>query len=155
MRVSVSVSRLLKLADFLDKLPRDRFAFGIWWESDPVGIKSFVKKVPSCGTVGCALGWACSMPEFKRLGLYLQEICEYVAVPALVVVDESDALGIDAAVLLFGISYDEAGLLFFPRDKYRVMDTLNLPDTATPKQVARNIRKFCKKKWPAEMEKRA
>ena len=63
--------RLLKLADFLETVPPKRFEmdrfFG-WvgkaiWETN-----TFDDLESDCGTDGCALGWATTIPEFKKAG---------------------------------------------------------------------------------------
>lgn len=57
--------KLSKLAQFLDKkVPADRFNLVEWWIH-----------TPGCGTVGCAVGWACQIPEFKKEGLKLLNNC--------------------------------------------------------------------------------
>lgn len=62
-------NRLLKLADFLAKLPRNRFDYNYW-----VGVDWGGKQDLSCGTTACALGWAATMPTFRRLGLHLRQL---------------------------------------------------------------------------------
>jgi hypothetical protein len=57
---------LLLLADFLDKLDPARFDYTDW-----VGDSWEGKQDLSCGTTACAMGWACTMPEFRALGLRL------------------------------------------------------------------------------------
>lgn len=49
--------RLLKLAAYLDTLPPEKFDLSTW----------------HCGTTGCAVGHACTMPEFRAEGLRLSE----------------------------------------------------------------------------------
>jgi len=58
--------RLLKLADYVANLPRERFNFSHFVSSDWKGTIDF-----SCGTTACALGWATTMPFFRNLGLHL------------------------------------------------------------------------------------
>ncbi len=58
--------RLLLLADFLDKLPPERFNYAAWVGHDWKEMEDL-----SCGTTACALGWAATMPEFRKLGLRL------------------------------------------------------------------------------------
>lgn len=57
--------RLLKLADFLEtaELPGE-FDLGTLGESITDG-------QPTCGTTACALGWATTIPSFRRAGLHL------------------------------------------------------------------------------------
>jgi hypothetical protein len=52
--------RLLRLAAFLDALPRRSFNLMNWYQESE-----------DCGTVACAVGWACTLPEFRRAGLTL------------------------------------------------------------------------------------
>ena len=51
--------RLLKLVDKLKTVPQEQFNMDVW-------------RSTICGTVSCACGWACEIPEFKKRGLYLQ-----------------------------------------------------------------------------------
>ena len=55
------VDRLLKLADLLDTVPPQQFDMGKWSDSTEF----------TCNTVACAGGWACSIPEFEKDGLFL------------------------------------------------------------------------------------
>jgi hypothetical protein len=135
-KAKVYTNRLLKLADFLDKLPRKFFDYGNWAKTD--GKKRVVQE---CGTNACALGWACTMPEFKRLGATL--VVDFV--------DNDDGLYLaprmrkeNQSRFEYGVSEDVFGLscaehetLFRPGDD---------EDAATPKYVAKKIRKFVKAK---------
>lgn len=49
--------RLLVLAEFLETVPDEKLSLSSWSEGD------------NCGTTGCALGWACMIPEFRAAGL--------------------------------------------------------------------------------------
>lgn len=67
--------RLTKLADFLDTVPEHKFDLESW-RSDSTGDESWEALVDDahllnfdCGTTGCAVGWACVMPEFQAEGL--------------------------------------------------------------------------------------
>lgn len=53
------VDRLAQLAAFLDNVPDDRFDIMFWWKSDHL--------------TGCAIGWACQLPEFQAQGLEYKE----------------------------------------------------------------------------------
>jgi hypothetical protein len=71
----MKTERLLKLADFLDTVPNSRF--NIWsWTSHASGegdtstaVKALGVARHHCGTTACAVGWACTIPEFKAAGL--------------------------------------------------------------------------------------
>lgn len=116
----VKRKRLEKLADFLDKLPTKGFNLH-WW------------KRSNCTTTACAIGHACSIPSFRRAGLGLK-------------VHETDSDGFTtyypvfkhhsavwAVESFFGLTNYQAEELFYPS---------YYPEKATPKMVARRIRKF-------------
>lgn len=119
--------RLLKLAAFLRKLPDGRFYYNQWVGSDWQGAQDL-----SCGTTGCAMGWAATMPEFRRLGLYL-EMSDGQGYPALKGKDGEEYTALGAAKKLFALDYDGARHLFIPEWSER---------QATAIEVARKIEKF-------------
>lgn len=99
--------RLLKLAALLDVVPPDKFDMRFWALGDgtPMGDE------PKCSSVACALGWATTIPEFKRAGLKLvAEPGDYRAHIRM-----GDLLCSEAAAKLFDISYKQACDLFEPR----------------------------------------
>jgi hypothetical protein len=122
--------RLLKLADFLETVPRKRFDFTSWvgenWKGD---------RELSCGTTACALGWATTMPLFRGLGLRLAKSRwgPYVTLGNM----RKDKSSMIAAERVFDISYGDAEYLFVPGFS-------KLGHSATPKMVARQIRQFVK-----------
>ena len=59
---------LLDLANFLDKLPPERFKYNDWVGKDWGG-----KLDLSCGTTACALGWATQIPSIAAKGLRLAQ----------------------------------------------------------------------------------
>lgn len=135
---AVGNKRLLKLAAFLRTVPRKRFDYASWVGEDWQGAQDL-----SCGTTGCALGWAATMSQFRRLGLRLKGNSYF---GGEVVLGRSG--GVNAAKRLFGLTYEEAEYLFVPNDGYN-SDPLDfeyhddLDETkATPKYVARKIEKF-------------
>ena len=112
--------RLLKLCDFLEKLPRGKFDFAA------------VRGERHCGTIGCAIGHT---PEvFPRL----------VSAVGWTVITVTGQSGFSATgSFLFGISQKMAAYLFYPECQLSVSHDLpNLRSDATPKQVARMLRKF-------------
>ena len=102
------------------------------------------KNTETCGTAGCAMGWACSIPSFKRAGLKLKSM-NYFDIDDVEIYDiEFKDLGcFEAASEFFTISKEEADYLFDP-DSY--------PHTCklTPKIVARRIENFINKKLKAQ-----
>lgn len=125
--VKVGNARLLKLAAFLRKLPRKRFDYTRWVGPDWKGSQDL-----SCGTTGCALGWAAAMPAFQKLGLRFGS----EGTPTLTTDIWSEGWGPYTAVRkLFALQCGEAWHLFAPSDRER---------NATPKYVARKIERFVK-----------
>lgn len=105
--------RLLKLADYLETVPRDRFDMTDW---------SNMKT--GCGFSGCAIGWAHHGKLFPGLAIRKK------ASDSFSVLHYRGETHLDAAALLFKIDSDSADDLFGPAQ------------IATPKQVAKRIRKF-------------
>ncbi len=69
MKQSIFKFRMLYLAKFLRGLPPERFDYSSW-----VGDTWLKKQDLSCGTTACALGWAATIPEFRKsTGLRLVE----------------------------------------------------------------------------------
>jgi hypothetical protein len=126
-----SAHRLLKLADFLDKLPRRKFDYRLYGEKT------------KCGTVACALGWATQMPEFRRLGLKAKWVKDCWAEFRLIPVFYGE-MGPGAACPVFGLTEDEAWFLFMPAATLTADGDRSPGGNATPKQVAKHIRRFVK-----------
>lgn len=128
--------RLLKLAEFLEtKVPKKQFRF-----RDYVDIYARdVKPDLSCGTKACALGWACVMPEFRRLGASIKGNGEgaYGASLCLRGVPTNPD---EIANVLFGTDGDDTFNLF--------IDGAGRGYDPTPKQVDKTIRKFVKERCP-------
>lgn len=129
--------RLLKLAAKLEKLPRKRFDYasivGYGWK----GAQNL-----SCGTTACAIGWAATMPEFRRLGLRLER--DKWSTAAYVAENDVREFG---GLVCFSLTQNDWRYLFQPSyDGTNYMDGStcynDLPATVTPKQVAKHIRKF-------------
>jgi hypothetical protein len=155
-----SDKRLLKLADFLDALPRRALNMNSWLtlthkdSSDvfadqrddfkPIVKKdnktnhfvitaTEVKQVRECGFAACAAGWACTIPEFNRAGLRLES--DYLEDTDFYPEFKSNK-GFDALPNFFGIEVKEAYYFFYP-DQYKTANPL-------PTTVAKRIRKFVK-----------
>jgi hypothetical protein len=103
-------ARLLKMADFVETIPRNEFNMSLYGAY--------------CGPVGCALGHA----AVARLFPGLKPIKEWHWMPVY-----RGKCGMNAAVALFGLTYNAAVCLFIIHHDNRI-----------PKQVAHNIRKFVK-----------
>lgn len=65
------LQRLLELADFVDKLPPDRFNIRRWFTSPKSDMTESPLKEP-CGTTGCLLGWATELwPHHWSVAYYV------------------------------------------------------------------------------------
>lgn len=144
----VHKKRLLKLADFLDKLPRKKFNF-----TEVVSGKETPNKTLTCGSQACAIGW-CPV-VFPRLTEYHATLGWPITSSFLVVkmkgwnfsggsISSIEQVG----RALFGLSSPEAYALFVPsRGEWQCVEARRLGlkplgGEATPKQVAWNMRKL-------------
>lgn len=151
MTVSATVgrNRLLKLAQLLEKLPINRFNYAEWVGSDWQG-----KSDLSCGTTGCALGWATTIPSLRRAGLRLIPFDDRKGGwVALIYGGIRIANSEGAAEKVFGISYEEAKYLFNGdmSAPYEMRSQLaGSPNwDAKPAEVAKHIRRFVAVKFPS------
>lgn len=101
--------RLIKLAVFLEKLPPKRFDYGVWAGNNWKG-----KPDLSCGTTACALGWATTIPEFKKLGLRLRRD-QYNDVEVVLGTRSAIRIDTEAAQRVFNLTATEASALFTAR----------------------------------------
>lgn len=62
---SVAIERLTMLRNQLATLTDEQLDMHDWMSVEE-------PKIDDCGTVACALGWACLLPEFKAQGLTLE-----------------------------------------------------------------------------------
>lgn len=134
--------RLLVLAKKLDATPRARFDFAKWVGDDWKG-----KQDLSCGTTACGLGLAASMPTLRKFGLRLDRVKTGNARVGYVRIFRGERAGsvwdapnvsTRAAAAVFRLDIDEVSRLFIPSDHAGGQ----LPFRATPKQLARHIRRF-------------
>ena len=99
--------RLIKLGDFLASVPDDKFDLENWRNNGEEGMDSDYSVddedlKTGCGTTGCAVGWACTIPEFKEAGLsYTGVTVSYGGLVCWAAVQE-----------FFGLSFMEAQYLF-------------------------------------------
>ncbi len=78
MLSKLAVRRLTKLADYMDALPKEaneHFYMGDWFIHDGKHEHHFSKRAITrrdlefCGTSACAMGWASTIPAFRKAGL--------------------------------------------------------------------------------------
>jgi hypothetical protein len=139
--------RLLKLAKFLDNLPEDNFDMTFWvykWGTNYS--KQMLPKVTTnlhvpedCGSVACALGWACRIPEFMENGLYMEG-----TIPCIIKRNgrgyrNEGLFGTRAGAYFFDISSEEAESLFLS-NRYQ-----SFSGDIKPQEVAEKIRKLVNK----------
>ena len=138
--------RLLKLADRLDTVIEKQFNFGKWVGDDWQG-----KQDLSCGTSACSLGWASTIPSFRKLGLRLfKSPSGYGFVGLKSEINDntipSNSLSFDAANLVFGLTVDEFNFLFLPNQDldyyFKMYGRRPLSRDTTAKNAAKHIRFF-------------
>ncbi len=147
--LSVGIRRILKLADYVEVQHPTKFDFSLVVGFDWKGAKDL-----SCGTTACALGFATTMPFFRKLGIYLTGNPPYGYVayspPA-----GRDSYGMEAwekiAKAVFSIPIQAFYALFQPVDEEDDSwdagvfgDYPKLHEKATPKQWAAHARGICK-----------
>ena len=131
----VGLRRLLQLAKRLETVPPCKFNMRIWIQqpSDHKNYYGHDALPSSCHTKGCAMGWACCIPAFRKLGLRLRS--ERKSTGDFVfsnVPHYRGAFGEYAAAKLFHITVEEATALFVDGHNF----------SFTPKEEAAYIRKF-------------
>jgi len=85
-------NRLLKLATIVESVPACQFDMHLWMRDEENG--------ESCGSVGCALGWAAASSQFRGLTLERNTpVCE-------------GRKGFSAAAIYFGLDYEDTDALF-------------------------------------------
>lgn len=98
--------RLQTLANFLRTCAPEKFDLENW-RSAPHTLSPTDEDLNTCGTTACAVGWACSMPEFKAEGLYYNG-----HMPVYAPVDAQPLSYWRAVEEFFGLSFIEARWLF-------------------------------------------
>jgi hypothetical protein len=155
--IPVGARRLLKLADYLDTVPDERFYYGTWVSglSGRYDFDMYVRL--TCGSTACALGHAATMPEFRKLGLKLRR---NISLRGNGIVELKfkrhgvyyEARNEQAAKIFFKLDQGEVEYLFYPDwdgEGESPIDGLPAAPTvaANAKEVARHIRRFVNHKW--------
>lgn len=134
----MNAKRLLKLADFLNVLPKEKFNYGVVVMGDDLPRKTF-----DCGSVACAMGW--TPVVFPRLAKYVKH--ENGDVEIALCTSRYAQSYPEVAEELFDIpSHIAVGL--FAAGNQHVVHEESLDFDASPKQVASLIRRFVKKNSP-------
>jgi len=124
--------RLMTLAKYLEKVPPKRFDMNRWVDGEFCGLDEEPAH-DECGTTACAVGWAATIPSFKKAGLKINNRLD----------PQSGRRKNWAAVQAFfgDISEEQAMWLFSPEDpRYWCLSR----PKETPKKVARRIVAFVK-----------
>ncbi len=134
----MNTERLLRLADYLDTVPAERFDMGWWGSRGPWPERSRL-----CGTVACAFGHACLIPEFQAAGLSPGWSAAGNLFPTLAgfTGEPGDTFAIAAA--FFGLDLRDSFHLFEP-DEY-VDDREQPASSIRPAEVAARIRELVAK----------
>lgn len=160
--------RLERLANLLENVPLDKFNMDVWvdlpdadfsdavlaaWsDADPdhtafVDLdtdKALGKNV--CGTAACAMGWATTLPEFRKAGYVMRTIRYETSdgsimyrnpVPVRDGMQGFSACGMD----FFALDEGQLDYLFLPSS---YTDDNGISEPATPKRVANRIRLLIK-----------
>lgn len=133
----MNTKQLLKLADFLDTLPRQKFDFAVVAHQHGKPMRAALKAgKTACGTVACALGWTPAVwPRALRWHPHKSIVLE------IRFKDGMQLSTFDTAALWFDITREATEYLFDP--------SVNSLWRATPKRVARHIRRWVRKQQKA------
>jgi hypothetical protein len=144
---TITIERLTLLANFLDTVPKHRFDYETW-----VGHNWQGKPDLSCGTTGCAIGWAMTMPEFTKLGYGLVARKSFYRSDGFdVLFKMPGTVSLESAWYagqqLFELNVDEFNYLFTPgspsdRRWSESLSSYSPGMTASAQDVANHIRKF-------------
>lgn len=143
----VQARRLLKLADFLTALPKQKFDFAVVaHEYGKPMIEALKAGKTRCGTTACAIGWMPAVFPRQLMWLRGNPLGEERSLHVDFKVNgKGKYSSFEVAESFFGIDGVESRYLFNPRDEDGGRET-SLPYDATAKQVARRIRAFVKRK---------
>ncbi len=134
-----SKARIMKLVEFMNALPKsanDHFYMGHWFihkGHHSLGEYVDAETLKDCGTTACALGWACTIPSFKRAGLKMP------------VFNQPHSAMIEMGSKFFGLEVDQTHALF---GFGTVGEEVGTAHAATPKKWARLACKLVKQ-WEA------
>lgn len=137
--MAINVKRLLKLAAFLETVPREAFTIKQW--EARAAYKPEGKVPGDCGFAGCAVGWAAHAKLYRGFSLKAHEAA-YGPEPSYK--GQRDWAALNA---LFGFEpvefnrSSQAEWLFFGA-RYKT--------DPTPKQVSQRIREFVREHSPAK-----
>jgi hypothetical protein len=135
----LNTKRLLKLIAYMDALPKSaepHFNMRSCWARHqgphPMTGPLTKKSIMDCGTTACALGWAATIPEFRRAGLRMEWYEVYGSYEA--------RFDSDKAAQFFGLDGNQFWSLF---------NDNNMRTDTTPKNWAKRAREQLRE-WTGE-----
>lgn len=150
--MSVYKDRLLQLATLLDSISLEAYNAEPWAQN--------VNGTPACNTVGCAIGWAATIPELQNLGMMMVNVnlngdvygTTYVCLQAdaqnpdyILSNEDSQKVG----MFVFGMTAEEYNSVFNASVACDWLGGSNSPDmNAGPAEHAAHIRSFVEAKYP-------
>lgn len=147
----IHLRRLRKLADFLDKMPKEKFDFSVVAieEGKPM-LQALRAGAVHCGTVACGMGWmpAAFPRQIKWQQVGASERLLDIALREPTGDSERDTESVFGAFYVaqefFGITGVESWYLFNPGGHERQRNRLSV--NARPQALARHIRRFADRK---------
>lgn len=130
--MKMKVKRLKRLYAVIAGIPAQRIKLSSW-RSDHATDKELLH---DCGTLACALGWACAYPPFQKKGLAWNG-----ATPVYRDREVGLVAAFEAAALFFGLSYSDASELFGGRCSV-YDDGLTSPEWSDKYLFLRRLRTF-------------
>jgi hypothetical protein len=144
----MNTKRLLILAAFLETVPEHKFSLEDWRESPELSddenyfslselnasLSNESLMNHSCGTTGCAIGWACTIPEFIEDGFTWEDGYTRGNHGPLLPDSSSEALFSGWCAVEYFFSIDKV------TSEYLFMDTSYDEDKSGSKDVANRIR---------------
>lgn len=132
MKIETTIQRIEILADYMETVPDEKFDFSHW------GDENFKDGV-TCGTTGCAIGHATTMPYFTKLGLHLTRHLGIV-LPCYVNKKGEEERDLKGIQKVFGGSMALMRELFIPE-----VGPDSLTGRCTPQEWADQARKIVKR----------
>ena len=126
--------RLRTLAKFLLTVPEGNFKLDTWRNADgDSNVTDEKLNSHPCGTTACAVGWACSIPEFKKLGLSMSYTSDRAWTSCPVFAGKENWKAVNK---FFGLAREESEYLFQADSYYW---EIGIP---LPSDVATRIKNF-------------
>lgn len=157
MTTEMNILRLRTLRDWISQVEPDRFDMGIWWSDKEeywdadheVMLRTYDEAYGDCGTAGCLIGHACSIPEFREAGLSM------VATTFGYQPNYQGWTDFDAAGRFFGLTYTQAHNLFSPASRWYSSRTSNGRNDVTVEMVIEQLDSILKEERARRDSKKA